>query len=87
MKQSRSKVLGDLHEMINRCTEGAQARFLFLHVRKVSQIGFSDLGTRPLLVIGQNVSGLIHQPRGAFERRPQRRRALQRPGEEVLQVL
>jgi hypothetical protein len=87
MKQSRCKVLGDLHEMINSCTEGAQARFLFLHVRKVSQVGFSDLRTRLLLVIGQNVSGLIHQPIGAFERRPQRRRARERPGEELLQVL
>ncbi len=87
MKQSRSKVLGDLHELVNSCTEGTQARFLFLHMRKVSQIGFSDLGTCLLLVIGQNVSGLMYQRIGAFERRPQRRRARERPGEELLQVL
>jgi hypothetical protein len=38
-------------------------------------------------VIGQNVCGLMHQRIGAFERRPQRRRARERPGEELLQVL
>lgn len=55
----------------------AQARFLLLHVRDPGQIGFPHLGTRLLLMIGQDMSGLIDQCIGIFDGRPQSRRTLQ----------
>ena|SRR5437879_4187287 len=73
--------------MIDSRTECAQARFLFLHVRKVCQIALSDLGARLLLVIGQNVRGLIHQRIGILDGRPECLRALQRSAQYLLQVL
>jgi hypothetical protein len=73
--------------MVKGCAEFAQVRLLFLHVRNVCQIALADLGARLLLVIGQNVSGLMHKCIGILERGPQRRSARECPGENLLQVL
>jgi hypothetical protein len=86
-KQTRREVLGDLHKVIDSRSESAQARLLFLHVCDEGHIGFSDLRTRLLLVVGQNVSGLIHQRIGVLEGRPERCGALQGAGENILEVL
>ncbi len=49
-------------------------------------IGLPNLSARLLLVIGQDVSGLIDQCIRIFDGRPQSRRTLQGPGENLLQV-
>jgi hypothetical protein len=61
VKEPRSKVCCFLHEVIESCAECAQTRLLLLHVLHPGQIGLPNLGARLLLVIGQDVSGLIDQ--------------------------
>jgi hypothetical protein len=86
MKESSRKVLGDLRKMLNGGAQGAQARFLSLHLSDESQIPPTDLRSRLLLVIGQNVSGLVHQRIGILEWRPEGYGALQALREELLQL-
>ena len=61
LKQAGSKVPGDLHKVIKSGAQCAQTCLLLLHLLDPGQIPLSNLGARLLLMIGQNVSGLIDQ--------------------------
>ena len=87
MKQTGSKVPGDFHKVINSCAQPAQTGFLLLHVLNPGQIRLSNLGSRLLLMIGQDMSGLIYQRISVLEGGPQYCGALQRFRDDLLQVL
>jgi hypothetical protein len=87
MKQTTSEVVGDMTKMFKGLTQRTHVGFLFLHLTHESEITLTNLGTRVLLGIGQDVCRLMHQPVGALQWRPQRRRGLHPFGQELLQPL
>jgi hypothetical protein len=61
LKQPCSEIGGLVTKMVNRLSKQPQSGFLLLHLRNVSQIPFTHLSSRLLLVIGQNVSRLMDE--------------------------
>ena len=74
-------------KMLKRALKWPQRDDLVLHLRKESQIPFSDVLTRVLLRIGQDRFRLVHEAIGVLQRWPECRRGLQALREELVQLL
>ena len=64
-------------KMLNRLPKRPQFGFLLLHLRDVSQVPFTHLCFRLLLVIRQNVSRLVDEIIRALQWRPEADRCLE----------
>jgi hypothetical protein len=87
LKETRSKVVGNMTKMLKRIVKWSQRGDLVPHLRKVRQIPFTDVLTGVLLRISQDPFRLVHEAVGVLERRPERRSGLQSFREELLQLL
>jgi len=71
-------------KMFNGLTERTHVGFLFLHLTHESEIALTNLCASVLLLIGQDLCRLMHQPVGALQWRPQRGSSLHPFGKELL---
>jgi hypothetical protein len=87
VKETRSKVVGNVTKMLKRAVKRPQRGDLVAHLHKESQIPFPDALTCVLLRIGQNPFRLVQEAVGVLQRWPECRRGLQSFREELLQLL
>jgi len=87
LKQTCREIVGDVTKMLKRTGKWPQRGDLVSHLRKVSQIPFTDVLSCVLLGIGEDLLRLMHELVGVLQRWPQRRRGVQSFGEKQLQLL
>jgi len=74
-------------KMVNRLSKLPQSGFLLLHLRNVSQVPFTHLSSRLLLVIRQNVSRLMDEIVRALQGRPEAGSGLEPFRKELVELL
>ena len=67
MKQTNSEVVSDVAKMLNGLAEQFHVGFLLLHLAHERQVALSNLCPAVLLVIGQDLFGLMHQLVGTLQ--------------------
>src|SRR5947209_17950709 len=67
MKEASREVIGDVTKVFNGLSERSQVGFLFLHLTHKSQVALTNLCPLVLLLIGQDLFGLMHQLVGTLQ--------------------
>lgn len=87
MEQSSGEVVCDVQKMIDRRAQSAKAAFLRLHLQQMDAIGRLHLRPRALLMVRQQMCGLVDQRIRLFQGWPQSSGRLQASREKLLQLV